>query len=175
MKKKLCLLLSSLMIFSFVGCGSSGDEPKKVGSSGEANQEESKAESNAPTIFNVGDVIEVDGYKIVVNSTRTTTQDSSGYFKADEGMEYFLTSITLENVSDEEKSISSMMMFKVVDQDGKAYDQSLFTDAEGSLDGSIAPTRKMTGEYAVEVPIGTTGLELEFADFGSKQVIVKLN
>ena len=164
--KKCCRLL---MIFTIIISGVSCSSTNKGAKSGEAKEDKS------PKIYNIGDEIKVDDYKIVVNGIRTATADSSGLLKASEGNEYFLVNVTLENTSDKDKHVSSIMMFKVVDQNGKSYDQSIFTDAEGQLDGTIAPTRKMTGEYCVEVPQGTTGLELEFEDLGSKPVIVKLN
>ena len=164
--KKCCLLF---MVFIIIISGVSCSSINKSAKSGEAK------EDSSPKIYNIGDEIKVDGYKVVVNGVRTATSDSSGLLKASEGNEYFLVNVTLENTSDKDKHVSSIMMFKVVDQNGKSYDQSIFTDAEGQLDGTIAPTRKMTGEYCVEVPQGTTGLELEFEDLGSKPVIVKLN
>jgi hypothetical protein len=47
----------------------------------------------------------------------------------------------------------------------------------GQLDGQIGVGRKITGVYVVEVPKGTTGLELEVDGSlrSSGQVIVKLN
>ena len=150
---------------------SSNDKPKKV------DNTEQSDKSNAPEIFNVGDTIELKDFKVTVNGVRTTTQDSSGFQKADDGKEYFLVNCTIENISDKEQTVSSVLMFKVVDQNGMSYDQKLFTDAEGQLDGTIAPTRKITGEYCVEVPQGQTGLELEFDSsfIGRQQIIVKLN
>lgn len=58
-----------------------------------------------------------------------------------------------------------------------SYNQSIFTDANGHLDGTVGSTRKIKGEYCVEVPRGQTGLELEFNSsfIGNQQVIVELN
>lgn len=69
------------------------------------------------------------------------------------------------------------MMFKIVDKDGRSYDQALFTDANGQLDGTVGSGRKITGEYCVQVPQGQTGLELEFNSslINNQQIIVSLN
>ena len=179
-KKWWFILIVVIVVLGVVaGANGSDDKPKKADTTQSEdkadNKEEKKEESNAPQIFNIGDVIESDDFKITVNGVRTATVDSTGYYKPKDGNEFFLVNVTLENISDEEKNVSSVMMFKVVDQNGTSYDMSIFPDAQGSLDGTVAPTRKMTGEYCVEVPQGTTGLELEFEDIFSKQVIVKLN
>ena len=39
---------------------------------------------------------------------------------------------------------------------------AIFADTRGTLDGELGVGRKMTGELAWEVPIGTEGLELLF-------------
>lgn len=181
-KKTWFIVLVVIVVLGVVGgaMGGNDDKPKKVDSTTQTenktdNKEEEKEESNGPQIFNIVDVIEADDYKITVNGVRSATVDSTGYYKPKDGYEFFLVNITLENISDEDKTVSSIMMFKVVDQNGVSYDMTIFPDAQGSLDGTVAPTRKMTGEYCVEVPQGTTGLELEFEDIFSKQVIVKLN
>ena len=69
-----------------------------------------------------------------------------------------------------------MIMFKVVDQDGRAMNQSIVDDANGQLDGTIGAGRKISGEYVVEVPTGATGLELQFdSSLIGNQIIVTLN
>lgn len=164
-----------IVILGVAGANSSSDDkPKKVDNTKKTEQSD---KSNAPEIFNIGDTIELKDFKVTINGVRTATQDSSGFQKADEGKEYFLVNCTIENISDEDQGVSSVLMFKVVDQNGMSYSQTIFTEAQGQLDGTIAPTRKMTGEYCVEVPQGQTGLELEFDSsfIGSQQIIVKLN
>lgn len=179
-KKWWFILIVVIVVLAVIGgINGSDDKPKKVDNSStqtEDKKDDKKEEkSNAPEIFNIGDTIESDDFRITVNGVRTATVDSTGYYKPKDGNEFFLVNITLENISDEDKTVSSVMMFKVVDQNGTSYDMTIFPDAQGSLDGTVGPTRKMTGEYCVEVPQGATGLELEFEDILSKQVIVKLN
>jgi len=68
-------------------------------------------------------------------------------------------------------------MFKLSDGEGYSYDQAFGADTKGSLDGELAPGRKMRGELAYEIPKDASGLELIFdADvWGSGQAIVKLD
>lgn len=165
-----------VVVFIVIANGGNKNTPQKVGEKSVAANTTAKADTNAPKIFKIGDVIQLNNFKITVNGIRTLTQDKSGFMKADKGNEFLLINCTIENISKEEQTISSMLMFKVVDKDGMSYNQELFTDANGQLDGTIGATRKIKGEYVVQVPKGKTGLELEFDSslFTGGQIIVKL-
>ena len=171
-----------VIIVIIIGAANAGgnDTPKKVGTnqpaSSSSESKEDKVETNAPKIFKIGDVIQLKDFKVTVNGIRTATQDKDGIIKAESGNEFLLVDCTIENISKENQSVSSMLMFKVVDKDGRNYQQEIFTDAKGQLDGDIAPTRKITGEYVVQVPKDKKGLELEFDSslFLGGQVIVEL-
>lgn len=175
MKKKiLIVILGVTTIFTLVGCGTNATGvpiPTKVDNTASSTSE------NKPQIFKVGETIHLKDYKVTVNGVRTATQDKSGLLKADDGKEYFLVDCTVENTSDKDQVISSAMMFKVVDEDGQAYNLAIFPEANGQLDGTIGPTRKIKGEYCVQVPLNKTGLELEFDSsfISGQQVIIKLN
>jgi hypothetical protein len=70
------------------------------------------------------------------------------------------------------------MLFTIVDKDGRSLDQDIFADTKGKLDGEIQPGRKMSGEYAVQVPKkGISGLELEFSSsfWSGSTLIVSLD
>ncbi|ELC8400432.1 DUF4352 domain-containing protein [Clostridium perfringens] len=166
MKKGLVVLLSAMVISSaFIGCGS--DTPKKVEGQ---EQQEQQVET-----FKVGDTIQTKDFKITVNKVETS--EGGEFVKPKDGNEFIKVDITIENTSKEEQNVSSMIMFKVVDKDGRSYNQAIVEDQNGQLDGKVAPGRKMTGEYVVEVPKGATGLQLEFDSslLTSGQVIVDLN
>ncbi|MBO3312873.1 DUF4352 domain-containing protein [Clostridium perfringens] len=166
MKKGLVVLLSAMVISgALVGCGS--DTPKKVEGQ---EQQEQQVET-----FKVGDTIQTKDFKITVNKVETS--EGGEFVKPKDGNEFIKVDITIENTSKEEQNVSSMIMFKVVDKDGRSYNQAIVEDQNGQLDGKVAPGRKMTGEYVVEVPKGATGLQLEFDSslLTGGQVIVDLN
>lgn len=161
--------------------GGDSDEPKVVETGGtaansgeEATTEES---STQPTTFNIGDTIELNNFRVTVNGIRTSM--GKDFFVPEEGKEFFIVDVTVENISDSDQTISSIMMFDIVDPDGRKLQQSVsaFGLINGQLDGTVGAGRKITGEYAVEVPQGQTGLELEFnaSLFTGKQIIVTLN
>ena len=171
MKKGLVVLLSAMVISgALVGCGS--DTPKKVE---DQNQKQEQQQESKVETFKVGDTIQTKDFKITVNKVETS--EGGEFVKPKDGNEFIKVDITIENTSKEEQNISSMLMFKVVDKDGRSCNQAIVDNQKGQLDGKVAPGRKMTGEYVVEVPKGATGLQLEFDSslLTSGQVIVDLN
>lgn len=162
-------VLVVIIIAAIAGSGS--NKPKLVSEDKPIVTKEEK--SNKEEVFNIGDTIELDKFKITVNEVKTT--NGSDFIKPQEGNEFLYVDATVENISDKEQTVSSVLMFKVVDKDGRAMKQTIVENANGQLDGTIGPGRKMTGEYVVEVPKDATGLELQFdSSLGGKQVVVKL-
>jgi hypothetical protein len=115
-----------------------------------------------PTLYNIGETVLLKDFKVTVNGVRTIAAGTSDNIKPKEGNEFFLVDCTIENVSSENKDVSAINIFKVVDTDDVSYDKTLFTDNNGSLKGTIEPTKTIKGEYWLEVPTGKTILELEF-------------
>lgn len=168
-----------LVVFVGIGIANSAggsDTPKKVGEK-DTDKETTETVSSKTQIFKVGDIVEVKNFKITVNGVRTS--NGGDFMAPEEGNVFFFADVTIENTSKEEQPISSLLMFSIVDQDGRKYDISIgaMTEAKGQLDGTVGAGRKITGEYAVEVPKDLTGLELQFDSslITGKQVIVSLN
>lgn len=176
--KILTTIIALVVIIGGIAAAGGGNEPKKVGENNTAttsNVENKKAETK---IFKVGDVVQLNDFKVTVNKVYTVKGDD--FAKPKDGNEFVAIDCTVENISDKEQVVSSIVMFKVVDKDGRACEYSLTGQTAanaGQLDGNIGPGRKLTGVYVVEVPKGTTGLELEFNSslLTGGQVIVKLN
>ena len=122
--------------------------------------------------------MELKDLKVTVNKVYNVAGDEIN--KPKDGNEFVAVDITLENTGKEEKAVSSVMMFKVVDKDGRQCEYSVLGLAAakaGQMDGTLGAGRKMTGAYVVEIPKGTTVLELEFDSslLSGGQVVVKLN
>lgn len=163
------------------GAGAIIDEPQKVGQTSAKVQDkstETSTETNKSKVFKIGDVVKLKDFKVTVNKLYKVKGDELS--QPQPGNEFIAVDCSVENISNEQQAVSSVMMFKVVDKDGRECEESIggLTAAKAwQMDGEIGPGRKITGVYVVEVPKGTTGLELEFN--GSLllggQVIVKLN
>lgn len=169
-------LIVVVIIIGAIGGGA--NKPKKVDDSSQAKQEQNqnkKEESNETKTFKVGDTIQTNDFKIKVN--KVSVSNGTEFSKPQKGNEFVKVDVTVENTSKDEQNISSMLMFKVVDKDGRSCNQAIVDNQKGQLDGKIAPGRKMTGEYIVEAPKGEKGLELQFDSslVSNGQVIVTLN
>lgn len=125
--------------------------------------------------FAVGDTVSISNYRITVNKARTST--GTEFFKPASGYVWLIVECMLENThATDPLAVSSLMMFELVDKDGRAMEGAFLADTKGKLDGELGAGRKMTGEIAWEVPVGTKGLELLFKPelFQAGQAIFKL-
>lgn len=101
---------------------------------------------------------------ITANKIETSTGDE--YFAPAEGRVFVGVEFTIENISDEDRTISSVLLFDAYADDTKS-DYSINANiafGDGTLDGSLSPGKKMTGYYAVEVPVTTQKITLEVKD-----------
>lgn len=167
-----------LAVIVVAGIGGSGSDEPEVVSKGEGATTETSTtqEDTTQTVktFKVGDTVELDDFRITVNGVRTSA--GGQFMKPKEGNEYFYVDATVENIDSEEQVVSSMLMFKVVDKDGRSMGMAIVEDANGQLDGNVGAGRKISGEYVVEVPTGATGLELQFdSSLVGNQIVVELN
>lgn len=181
MKNKILLGIFGVIIISIVNLFGQDKPTVVVPKTGDTEVSTSVTKQpviEGPKIFKVGEVIKLSDFQVKVNRVFIAKGDE--YTKATEGNEFLAVDCTIENKSNDEQSISSMMMFKVVDKEGRACEMSIsggMAAKSGQLDGIVGPGRKMTGAYVVEVPKGTTGLQLEFdaSLLSSGQVIIQLN
>lgn len=131
-------LTAALCAGAFTGCGEKG---------------ESTSEKSGNTIYGIGDTAEGDGVKVTFESI--TTGAGSGFLKPDAGNIFVYASFEIENVSDEDVAVSSLMCFDSYFDD-TACSESLtaISGKEGlsSLDGTIAPGKKLSGAISYEVP-----------------------
>lgn len=183
MQHKIITVILVLIILGAIGSMSNKkDQGTKVAettstqSTGDTKKEETK--KNETKTFKVGDVVQLKNFKITVNKVYNVEGNDMAAPK--DGNQFIAVDCTVENISKEEQAVSSMMMFKVVDKDGRQCEYSLTGQTAanaGQLDGKLGAGRKITGVYVVEVPKGASGLELEFDGslLSSGQVIVKLN
>jgi predicted small lipoprotein YifL len=158
MKKVIYLLSIVLMLISLLGCGTT-NVPTKVTSS-----TPSASDQTTPKIetFKIGDTFKLGDLQYKVNGVRTS-RGANEYMKPKDGNTFLLIEITIENQGNKDAAISSMLSFSLVDKDGRSQEYSIgaMTGAKGKLDGSIPPTRKMTGELGYEVSTNSQAFELQ--------------
>ncbi|WP_317437400.1 DUF4352 domain-containing protein [Thomasclavelia spiroformis] len=148
MKKKIKWIVLAIIVLGVIGAAMGGNDNESEQKKDTKTEQttEKKEEKKEKEIYDIGETAEVDGIKITVNSTRI----DEGIISAENGKQYFVLDITLENTTDEEFSSSSMMCYELKDADGRKIDMSIGANLNGSLDTSVAPGEKAVGEIAFE-------------------------
>lgn len=149
-------VLLCLTIFS-VAC-TIEDTPKKQ--SGDSSAEISESSDTQET-FGLNETAAFKNIK--VTATSIEKRMGNDFFKPDEGNVFVGVKFTIENTSQEDQSISTLLLFDAYADDVKcdySLNASIVFD-EGTLDGTVSPGKKLVGYYAVEVPADTKKLDLE--------------
>ena len=162
--KKIMYLLSIGLMVTLLGCGSSTPVATTP-----VETPQTKTETTDPgptpenTNFAIGDTFNLGDLQYKINSVRISEGDSNQFMQPEEGNVFLLIDMTVENQGSEEAIVSSMLLFKLVDKDGRSQDFSIsaLAEAEGKMDATLAPGRKVTGELGYEVAKGPQAFELE--------------
>lgn len=158
MKKLLALILVAVMCMSFAACMET-DEPVKDDSPANASTESVSEDAKEET-YGLNETAVFKNLKF----TATAIEESEGidYFEAESGKIYVGVKFTVENISEEEQNVSSLLLFEGYVDDVKCdYSLGAAMAFEGSLDGAIAPGKKLVGYYALELPEDWKKLELD--------------
>lgn len=159
--KKIRIGIALIAMIGLVGCS--------IQVSNKEGSEEKTKEEIKNSIAAIGEVTESDGLKITVNSTRI----DKGLFEANDGKILFVIDVTLENTTDKSYFTSSIMNFHLKDSEGRQLSQSFMANLNGSLDTTIPPYEKVSGEIAYSAP--TEGeLIFSFTPILEKAVRIKV-
>lgn len=153
MKRILCCILAVLLMVSLVACGS--DTPTKE--QGDSTPTSAKKEDT----FGINDTAAFEDLKFTATDIKETEGD--GFFTPESGNVFVGVKFTVENISDEEQTVSSLLLFEAYVDDVKcdySFSAACAFD-EGTLDGSVAPGKKLIGWYSLEVPENWKNIELE--------------
>lgn len=146
-KKYLVFVAVAVLAFNIVGCSD-------ITQNGDKKQEEN-AETQK-TEFGVGETAEKDGVKVTLADVIKSKGDNM-FATPDDGNVYEVCIFEIVNNSDEDVSISSLMCFEAYCDD-TSIDQDIMgaqaPEAEKykTLDGDIAPGKKMKGAIVYQVP-----------------------
>lgn len=164
MKKLLSIILCVLMLCSLSACVDT-DTPSKETSKNQEPSNSQKQETNTPEkkdeTFGIGDTAAFNELKFTANELKESKGDD--FFTPEDGKTFVGIKFTIENVSNEEQSISSLLQFEAYANDVKC-DYSVSAACvfdEGTLDGSVAPGKKLVGWYALEVPSDWSSIEID--------------
>lgn len=169
--KVVLVVLGVLIVMGAIGSMWSDNEPKKIGEANPTAQAESKAPEQ--TVFYVGDKVELNHVIVTLENVRESS--GSTYNKPSDGNVFVLCEFTIENNSEKDLAISSMLCFSAyVDDFSTNMSLSALIEKSGEqLDGTVAAGKKMKGEIGYEVPADYETLEIRFIpDFWSGNDII---
>ena len=118
-----------------------------------AEQQTSSASSKNQA-YGVGETVDIDGVKFTINSAINVDEADmvNNASNLAEGNTYEIIDITIENTTDKDVAVSSVMSFTLKDEDGRSCSYLLSWRDNGQLDGTILPGDKISGELLYEVP-----------------------
>ncbi len=110
----------------------------------------------------VGETVEAKSYRLTVEALNHVDSDNM-FSVPDEGKEFIEVAVLIENTSDSEMHVSSLLDFDAyVDDFSINGDLSASVAAESeSLDGTIAPGKKLKGSLCYQVPEDWKTLEIK--------------
>ena len=160
MKKLLTMILALALLATATGCVATEDSPKKEQSNHSAQGDQTN-NSNGADSFGLNETAVFKSLKFT--ATQLEENEGTEFFEPESGNVFVGVKFTVENISDEEQSLSSLLLFEAYADDIKvdySFTASCVFD-EGTLDGDLAPGKKMVGWYALEVPEDWATIELD--------------
>lgn len=171
MKKILIVVLAMLAMAMFSGCGEDL-KPQKVDTANAVDKASGNSgDKTESKEYKEGETVKIGESQVTLNSAKTSK--GSGFEKPESGKKYVICNMTIENKGQEAKHHSTLASMKIEDEDSYTYTPTIYTKANGSLDGELAPGRKMRGEVAFQVPEKAKKMKLIYdaALFGTGQII----
>lgn len=140
--------------------GGGEDEPKKVGDARSGKQESEEKKDT----FSLGEIAELDDVRVTLTDYKEST--GSEWNKPSDGNVFVLVQFEIENNSQEEIAVSSMLSFEAYADDYAANLSlsALVENEETQLDGTVAAGKKMKGWIGYEVPSDWKKFEVQFID-----------
>lgn len=155
-----------VVIAAFAGGGESST-PQKVestsGTSQSASQASQAQSQPEQTVFTVGDTVELNGVK----TTLLSAEEYPGkqYMMPTDGNVFLVCQFEIENDSSEEINVSSMVSFNAYCDDysvSLSITGEMLEDSWKSLDGTVAPGKKINGVIAYEIPQDWQKMEISY-------------
>jgi len=155
-----------VVIAAFAGGGESNSPQKVESTSGtsQAASQASQAQSQPEqTVFTVGDTVELNGVK----TTLLSAEEYPGkqYMMPTDGNVFLVCQFEIENDSSAEINVSSMVSFNAYCDDysvSLSITGEMLEDSWKSLDGTVAPGKKINGVIAYEIPQDWQKMEISY-------------
>ena len=156
-----------IVVVFVIAIASSGDKPKKETTSGQPQQNQQEVKTTEkpeePEFFKIGETVSTKKVKAIVSKIEKTK--GNNFFKPEEGKEFVFVHMTIENTSNSDLALSTILSFSSYVDDNSINASVTALSSKGSsetMDGTLAPGKKKTGYLAYEVPKDWKKLEVHF-------------
>lgn len=149
-----------IFLFAFIGMmGGSDSKDKNPQKVGEAESNDSAEAEEPSNVFQVGDIVETDNFRITYESAGEYEPDNE-FLQAKDGYTYWEFKFKFENISDTDQTVSTLMDWECY-ADNSKVDQS-WIEADNGLDATLSAGREAEGAVYFEVPTDAESIELEY-------------
>lgn len=155
MKKILCFAVCVIFSLSFAAC-LDHDAPTK-----ETNISQQQSDGKNEEMFGLNETAVFKNLKFTPKEIKESY--GTDLFVPESGNVFVGIQFEIENISQEEQYISSLLLFDAY-ADNVKCDYSIEAScvfSDGSLDGTVAPGKKLIGWYSAEVPSDWQVMELQ--------------
>ena len=166
-KKKNGCLGSVLLVFGLLliigGIFGTGDGEVKPASDKAGTTTAQTPQEEQKEYYAVGEGAELKG--VTVTLTDVKESKGSSFTTPSQGNVYVVCEFLIENGSDREIAVSSLMSFAAYcgDYSTNMSIGAMTSDNRGQLDGKVAPGKKMSGIIGYELPADWQRLEIEYS------------
>ncbi len=157
------LLVVFIIILFFAMCNSVFSKvPVETAKPVDTAVQGDKASPSDNPVYGIGDTLEMKNVRATLTDVRIS--QGSQFSTPEEGNEFVIYELEIENCSDEEIAVSSLLCFTAYADDYKLeFSLSAMTQDKGQqLDGTIAAGKKLKGVVGFEAPEGWSTTELHF-------------
>lgn len=127
-----------------------------------------------PEFFKIGETAVIKKVKATI--TKMEKSEGGEFNRPADGHEFVLLHMTIENVSDKEISISSVLNFDAYVDDNAINEDlgaQISKDGTQTMNGTIAAGKRLTGVLGYEVPKGWQKLEIHFSPGLLSDTVIK--
>lgn len=155
-----------LVVLAAVFGGNSEPQAIPAATSGPEDGGSVQSEEQAPTetVFSVGETAELNGVQVTLQSVEENPGEE--YVQPADGNVFVALSFEINNGSDQDLAVSSMASFEAYCDDYSLNEsltgETLYQEG-GSLNGTVAAGKKMSGTIVYEIPADWSKLEVSFS------------
>ena len=161
----LVIIFCVILIVGILGGGS--EDPEKIGAADPVTETQP-----AKSKFVVGDKVELND--VIVTLVGVSENNGGNYMAPQDGNVFIVCEFEIENNSDADIAVSSLMSFEayVDDYSTQMNLSAMLSTGKPQLDGTVAPGKKMGGVIGYEAAADWQNIEVRFAPgFWSKDIV----